>query len=128
MLPIGWMWLERKNGWCAWEVVQLWVFPEYRGNGIATQFYKTAIDNLELMLASGISHTRHSKKLWKRFIQEETFNIWAHDFKNLERYSSIEVDEDGELSCDLAVYIPFSKYKMGKEDVRLVAIKKEKTS
>lgn len=117
--PVGWLRLHRQVGWSAWEVEQLWVFPEYRGRGLAGHLYKAAINGDGLMVASGKTHTKHSKALWESFVRKETFNIWAHDFKDLTSRHEV-LWEDNEIFCALELYSP----SKSKSDVRLIAIKR----
>ena len=71
-----------------------------------------------IILASGKTQSKSSRALWRRFIERDTFNIWAQDFNDLRQRSSVEFHED-ELHCTLPVYERYhSKY-----DVRLIAVR-----
>ena len=114
--PIGWIYLKRRRTWAAWEVAQTFVLKDYRGNGYAERLYKTAINVDGVLLASGCSHTKFSMGLWKKFIKNKTFEIWAHDFRNVSSCAQV-IYEDGEVLCALPLY----HSPWGKQDVRLIA-------
>jgi len=118
--PVGWIWLSRKPKWVAYEVQQTFVLKDYRGNGYAEKLYKAAINTDGLLLASGCSHTKYSTGLWSKFVREKTFNVWAQDFKNLNRISQV-TEDDGKVSAfGIEVYhSPFAS-----QDVRLLALRK----
>lgn len=117
--PVAWLYLERQRGWQAWEVRQVFVLPEFRGRGYATRLYKAAVNVNGIILASGKTKSKTSRALWQRFIEQNTFNVWAHDFKDLSSCAEIVFDE-GELICALPVYTR----KQTRHDVRLIAIRK----
>lgn len=119
--PVGWLMLWKKAGWFCWEVSQLWVFPAYRGQGIAGELYKAAINADGLMLSSGKLHTKHSRRLWENFIRKKTFNIWAHDIKQLDVTSDV-LWEDGSILTALTLY---TEKVDRKSDVRLMALAKD---
>lgn len=121
--PVSWLYLTRRPGWTAWEVSQVWTFPEHRGKGHVQRLYKAAVNHDRLLLASGNLHTQYSQALWRSFIRRKTFHIWAHDFRNLEDTSTVDVEDD-ELICDLPIY---TKPVVGRPptDVRLLALKKD---
>lgn len=114
--PIAWLYLKARPGWAAYEVHQVFVQKEYRGQGLAQKLYKAAINTDGCLVASGPSHSKYSMGLWKKFIQDQTFNIWAHDFKNVQLRCPVQY-EDGELMCELPLYTRIP----GKHDIRLVA-------
>lgn len=118
--PVSWLYLRRRPNWACWEVAQAYTLKEHRGNGLATRLYKAIVNADEQLLATGKSHTRFSMGVWKKFVKEGTFRIWAHDFSNLDRTAEVVV-EDGELVCPLQIYKPTAN---GRADVRLVAMKK----
>lgn len=119
--PIGWVYLRRRKTWVAWEVSQTFVIKEYRGNRYAELLYRTAINDGGVLLASGCSHTKFSKGLWKKFIKDNAFDIWAQDFKNRNSCAQV-IYEDGELHCAIPLYHNvWDKY-----DVRLIAQGKRK--
>jgi GNAT superfamily N-acetyltransferase len=116
--PVAWLYLGRRPQWKAWEVRQVWVFPELRGHGLAARLYRAAINVDGIILAAGKSHTKTSRALWKRFIERETFNIWAQDFNDLNQRSGVTVYDD-ELYCSLQLYTAYP----AKQDVRFVAVR-----
>ena len=122
--PASWLYLTRRRGWQAWEVGQIWTFPEHRGKKHAERLYKAAINNDLLLLASGNLHTQYSQAMWRSFIRRGLFNIWAQDFRNLESAAIVEVDED-RLECDLPIYLKPSKIVGRHADVRLLATRKK---
>lgn len=124
--PIAWLWLKQRKGWRAWEVAQIWIFPEHRGKGWAHRLYQAAINSDGILLSSGDLHTQYSQALWRSFIRKKLFNIWAQDFKNLKRRAIVEYDADAdELECDLEIYCRPSAPGAFRSDVRLLALKKE---
>lgn len=122
--PISWLYLSQRKGWRAWEVAQIWTFPQHRGKRLAERLYKAAINLDGILLASGNLHTQYSQAMWRRFISKGLFNIWAQDFKNLERTSTVEVEDD-ELFCDLEIYQPPKLHRPRRTDVRLLALRKD---
>lgn len=117
--PVAWLYLARRPNWTAWEVRQVWVFPELRGHGLAQRIYRAAINHDALILASGKTQSKSSRQLWQRFIEKDTFNIWAQDFNDLRQRASVVYHED-ELYCELPVY---TRHK-DKHDIRLIATRK----
>jgi GNAT superfamily N-acetyltransferase len=115
--PVAWLALVRKSRWVAYEVTQVWVFPELRGLGLAQRLYKAAVNNDRLLVASGVTQSKSSRALWKSFIEKDTFKIWAQDFKNLDVHAGVEYHDD-ELHCVLPVYV---KEEHPIHDVRLLA-------
>lgn len=120
--PIAWVCLERRDGWVAWEVIQVFVFPAYRGNGYARKIYEAAVLIDNVLLASGKTQGKDSRALWKKMVSTNRLNIWACDFKNLKSTSEVFIDEDGNLECGLQIYQ--TKKSRIKEDVRLLAYRK----
>jgi hypothetical protein len=120
--PAGWLILRQRLGWWAWEVEQLWVFPAFRGQGMAKQLYKAAIDGDNLIVASGKTHTKYSKGLWESFIRKGTFNIWAHDFQNVSRWCPVIWDA-GEVYSRISLYDTGGLYDTINQDMRLMALK-----
>lgn len=118
--PIAWLYLRARPGWAAFEVRQVFSHKDFRGQGLAQRLYKAAINTDGCLVASGPSHSKYSMGLWKKFIKNRTFNIWAHDFNNVRLRCPVEVDEDGELECEFPVY----QRLPGKHDIRFVAEKK----
>lgn len=116
--PVAWLYLGRRSTWSAWEVRQVFVFPELRGHGLATRIYKAAVNVDGLLLASGKSQSRTSRALWRRFIERRTFTVWAQDFNDLRRHAGVEYHDD-ELYCPLPVYT----LNPTKHDVRLLAVR-----
>jgi GNAT superfamily N-acetyltransferase len=115
-LPVAWLYLTRKAGWAAWEVLQVFVFPELRGHGLASKIYKAAVNHDGILLASGKTQSKSSRKLWKQLIETNAFHVWAQDFKNLDLRAGVEYYDD-ELYCELPVYTRDAT----KHDVRFVA-------
>jgi hypothetical protein len=113
---MAWLMLKQRPGWTAWEVEQLWIFPAFRGQGLAKDLYRAVINDDGMLVASGKTHTKHSKALWESFVRRDFFTIWAHDFKNLSIRCPVYWD-DGEL---------YSRHRLygGKGDIRLVATTK----
>ena len=126
--PIGWLMLRQKPSWVAWEVVQLWVFPLHRGEGVAKRLYKAAINTDGLLLASGKTHTKHSKALWESFIRTRAFNIWAHEVSNLKKHCSVMWDADEGVVSRLSLYTQAHGGDKMVRDVRLVAQRKDRTN
>ena len=123
--PIAWLYLYRKPNWKAWEVYQIWTFPEYRGQGLAQKLYKAAINEDGIILASGDLHTQYSQALWKSFVRKNLFNIWAQDFKNLSLVGAVEYDKEQDaIECSLPIYLKPSSRESTKSDVRFLATKK----
>ena len=119
-LPIAWLYLWRRPGWIAWEVIQIFVLSSYRSSGYAKALYRAAIHDDNIMIASGTSHTRSSRALWESFVRDELFDVYAIDFKNLESRAQVYI-EDNELQCSLPLYEEVGYETM---DVRLVATRK----
>lgn len=117
--PVAWLYLGRRPQWATWEVRQVWVFPELRGHGLAQRIYRAAVNVDQIILSSGKTQSKTSRALWQRFIEKDTFNIWAQDFNNLRSREPVWC-QDGELECKLPVY----QRHRDKHDVRLIAIKK----
>lgn len=124
--PIAWLFLVRRPGWQAWEVHQIWAFPEHRGKGLAQRLYSAAINADGVFLASGNLHTQYSQALWKSFIKKRLFNIWAQDFRDLSKTSEVLYDADlDELICDLPIYKNDIVRGEPRVDVRLLALRKD---
>ena len=125
--PISWLYLERRRGWQAWEVEQVWTFPEHRGQGLAEGLYRAAINQDGALLLSGFVQSAHSRALWARFVRRGTFTIWAQDIRNLDRTGDVYLDEDGLLSSPLPIYHPLSTWDPPSQgDVRLLALRRRK--
>lgn len=118
-LPAAWLYLGKRPGWAAWEVRQVWVFPDWRRDGLAKKIYQAAVNRDGILLASGKSQSKSARALWHRFVKDRTFNIWAQDFNNLDLTSDVFFEDD-ELQCNLELYTRWSC----KHDVRLIAVKK----
>lgn len=118
----GWLLLTRKPGWVAWEIAQVVVFQLFRGKGLGTSLYDAAIND-GLVLAAGTQQTHHARDLWKTFVRTRRYNIWAHDFKNLNSFADVVYDADEDsLWCHLPLYYKWKRYD--KRDIRLVATRK----
>jgi GNAT superfamily N-acetyltransferase len=118
-VPVAWVYLGRRPTWCAWEVRQVFVHPDFRGQGLAGKIYRVVVNKHRLILASGKSQSKSSRALWLSFIKKNTFHIWAQDFNNLDLRSEVWV-EDNELQSELEIYTRFATSR----DVRLIAVRK----
>lgn len=118
-VPVAWVYLGRRPTWCAWEVRQVFVHPHFRGQGLATEIYRAVVNKEQLILASGKTQSKSSRALWFSFVQKRVFNIWAHDFNNLDLKSEVWV-EDNELQSELQIYTRLATPR----DVRLIAVRK----
>lgn len=114
--PVAWLYLGRRPAWHAWEVKQVWVYPEYRRSGAATLLYKIAVNHEGLTVASGKTQAKGARALWERFVKNRTFNLYAIDFNDLNQRCVVWY-EDEELHSRLELY---GKYG-SQADVRLVA-------
>lgn len=118
----GWYYLEQQREWEAWEIYQSYIFKDHRFQGWSQKLLHSIIVTHGLMLASGPQQTHHARGLWKKLIAKETYNIWAHDFKNLDNYAQIVYDpENDSLDCALLVY---DRVTCSDRDVRLIATRK----
>lgn len=128
--PIAWLYLWQRKGWQAWEVMQSWCYPEHRGKGYGTKLYQAVINDDRLLLSSGNIHSKYSRAVWKSFIKKGLFNVWAQDFRDLDRVSVVEYDkDDDELVCELDLYDFRTSYedffyKYRPQDVRLLATRR----
>jgi hypothetical protein len=120
MHPFAWLYLWRKPGWYAWEVVQVFVHEELRGAGYATLLYRTAIEIDGVTIASGESQSKFSRALWKSFVRNKTFDIYAIDYWNLKDRSQVFIEDD-EVWCTLDIY---ETARTQRRDVRLIATKR----
>lgn len=124
--PASWLYLQQKTGWVAWEVAQVWTFPAHRGQKHAELLYKAAINTDGILLASGNLHTQYSMAMWRSFVRRGLFNVWAQDFKKLERTSVVDFDSDeNAIDCALPIYEQPKGYRRPRTDVRLLAIRKD---
>lgn len=122
--PSGWLWLQRRKDWFAYEVQQLFIFPDFRGCGIATRLFDAAINHQKIMVASGKTHTNTSRSMWESFVRKKKFNIWAHDFDDLNNTSEVFWDED-EIFSQINLYSVLQNGAIiEKNNVRLVATAK----
>ena len=121
--PIAWLYLWRKPGWKAWEVMQVFVFEKVRGQGLARKLYAAAINRENIMIASGKTQSKSSRALWASFIKRNTFDVFAIDYWNLRSRSQVFWDtENEELFCELQIYTPPAATERD-SDVRLIATK-----
>jgi len=121
--PIAWLYLWQKPGWAAWEVMQVFVFEQLRGKGIAKKLYQAAIDIDGKIMASGKTQSWSSRALWLSFIKKETFNLFAIDYKDFRKRSQVFWDrETEEVWCDLPIYSKVSQTP--RRDVRLIATRR----
>lgn len=121
--PVSWLYLWQKPGWKAWEVMQVFVFEKLRGKGLAKKLYSAAINEDNLMIASGKTHSRHSRALWESFVRRGSFSIFAIDYWRLSDRSQV-CWVDGELWSQLDLYETRPSYQ--ERDVRLIATRKER--
>jgi hypothetical protein len=123
-MPIAWLYLGKRPTWKAWEVRQVWVFPDWRGEGLAAKIYKAAVNKEGIILASGKTQAKSARALWLKLVRDEVFNIWAQDFNDLDLRSAVWFEDDM-LHSDLELYVnPRRGWYSLKHDVRLIAIRK----
>lgn len=124
--PIAWLYLWQKPKWKAWEVMQVYVFEKLRGKGLAKRLYSAAINQDNLIVASGKTQSRHSRALWSRFIRSRAFDIFAIDYWDLKTRSQVFWDvEQNEPWCEMDIYYA-GRWEEQNRDVRLIATRKEK--
>lgn len=121
--PAGWLMLRRRPSWVAYEVKQLWVEPHERGKRLSTKLFRVAINDCNLLVASGITQTKHARALWTRFVQDEEFVIWAHSFSNTKNFADVWFDGE-ELVSSLEPLYTRDPRALSTMDVRLVARRK----
>ncbi len=121
--PVSWLYLWQKPGWAAWEVMQVFVFEKLRGKGLAKKLYSAAINEDNLMVASGKTHSRYSRGLWESFVRNRNFDIFAIDYWRLSDRSQVHWSE-GELFSTLELYETNPNYV--ERDVRLIATRKDR--
>ena len=97
--PVAWLYLGRRPTWHAWEVRQVWVFPELRGHGLASKIYRAAVNTHGIILASGKTQSKTSRALWARFVRLKTLDLYANDFNDLDQRSQVWY-EDGEIQSN----------------------------
>lgn len=120
--PIAWLYLWQKPKWQAWEVMQVFVFEKLRGKGLAKKLYSAAINTDNLIMASGKTQSKHSRALWRSFIRNNNYSIFAIDYWNLNNTSQV-LWVDDEIWCQLDIY--FTGH-LQDQDIRLIATRKEK--
>ena len=120
--PVAWLYLWQKPGWKAWEVMQVFVFEKLRGQGLAKKLYSAAINQDELIVASGKTHSSHSRGLWRSFVRNGNYSIYAIDYWCLSDRSQVFWNE-GELWSTLDLYQTDPNYQ--ERDVRLIATRKQ---
>jgi GNAT superfamily N-acetyltransferase len=118
---IGWLCLEQKPGWQAWEIVQSFIFSDFRGQGWGKRLFTAVIELEGLLLASGYCQSRTARQLWKKLIVADRFTIWAHDFKNTDRHGPVVYDPESDA---LWSALPVYDNQQGRCDVRLLATKR----
>jgi GNAT superfamily N-acetyltransferase len=122
--PVAWLYLWQKPGWRAWEVMQVFVFEKLRGQGLAKKLYQAAINHDGLVMASGKSQSASSRSLWKSFVKQNMFEMFAINYKNLKERSQVFWDRDEEeIWCEMPIY--FRNTENEKRDVRLIATRKQ---
>ena len=122
--PIAWLYLWQKPKWKAWEVMQVFVFEKQRGKGLATKLYSAAINTDNLIVASGKTPSKYSRALWRSFVRNNNYSVFAIDYWNLKDRSQV-LWNDGELWCMLDVYFT-GDWNYQDRDVRLIASRKER--
>jgi len=121
--PVAWLSLWRHPEWVAWEVIQLFAHEEFRGQGLAKELYKAAINIDRILLASGKTQSKYSRALWASFVRDSTFNIYAIDYLNFECRSQVTWDTiDQRIESNIDIYK--LHHFADKSDVRLVASRK----
>lgn len=122
---IGWLYLEKRGDWCAWEVVQSFIFDGFRGQGWGKVLYDAVINHEKLVLASGYCQSRTARRMWKALVASNRYIIWAHDFKRLDHFGPVTYDpENDSIWSPLQVYDEHWTPAVAKRDVRLIAIRK----
>lgn len=121
--PVGWLKLQRKPGWEAYEVKHVWVEPAYRGTGITERIYRVAINHDNRMIASGITQTKWARALWTKFVRDDTFNIWVQNLNVIEERAPVVYDEN-ELYTSIPDLYTKDVRLYKHRDIRLIAIRK----
>jgi len=117
----GWLFLAQKTNWNCWEVAQSYIFTAWRGRGLGTKLYSAVIHD-DVLLASGNQQSKTGRAMWKSLIKSDKFNIWAHDFSNLEIFGPVTYDpETDELWSELEIY---ERTFWEANDIRLLALRK----
>lgn len=125
----GWYYMIQRNGWSAWEIYQSYIFKNHRGQGWSHKIFDAMVEKDKLMIASGPSQTHHARALWRKLVAKDCYNIWAHDFKNLDLHSQVSYDPDNDaLDCALTVYDLTLDGEAKRRDVRLIATRKQHDS
>ena len=123
----GWLVLDKKRNWKALQVGQSYVFPAARGAGWGKLLYDTVITREGILLASGYSQSRSSRGMWKNFVRDDTYTVWAHDFAKPDRFAPVIYDDvDDSIWSTLPIYQTTGNYESWKQDIRLMAIRKRK--
>jgi hypothetical protein len=118
--PLGWLCLAPLRRVRAAEVLQVWVSPRARREGVARRLYAAAIDGDGLTVASGLSQTGASRALWADFVRRGDFAVTARDVVSGRR--APVAAGDGELTSALPLYTDRPRVM----DVRLLARRKTK--
>lgn len=119
--PCAWLYLWKQKGWFAWEVIQVFVFDGFRGSGLSKKLYEAAINVDRLVILSGVTQSKSSRGLWKSFIKNNDFDVFAIDIKDTKRTSQVFWDDEfEEIWCTLEVY---TRIPSRTTDVRIVASK-----
>lgn len=123
---MGYCSLNKLKDWAAIETAILYTSPEWRGQGVAYKLYEWILHDGQIVIC-GEQHNPKSRALWLKLLQDQRYVVWACDMKNIDRQSDVWIDEDGEIICNLKLYvdIKMKKRKM-KEDIRLIAINPRK--
>lgn len=120
----GWLALKKLPRRVSFEVAQSYVFVASRGQGYGKMLYDTVLKE-GIILSSGYTQSKSSRGMWKKFIKEDTYTIWAHDIANPSRYEPVIYDEDADtIWSALPIYQNAKQYNPSKQDIRLIAIRK----
>lgn len=128
--PKGWIEVWRRKGWKGWDASQTWVFPEFRGKGLARRFYRAIIDIDGEILYSGASHSRYARRLWASFVRDGLFAMHAQNLDNCRERCDV-VWADDQLYSAIPLYSDSHDQKQRtklKRDIRLVAYRKKEAT
>jgi hypothetical protein len=117
---LGFCVLEKRRGWTGLETNMMYVSPNCRGEGIASLLYESIMKD-GVIVISGYSHNKKSRRLWMSIVNNPKLNTWAHDIVNLDVYAPIAVKNDT-FDCSLKLYEDIKKMKNKREsDIRIIA-------
>lgn len=125
--------LNKLNGWAAIEEELVWCSIKYRGQGLASALYKTAIDLDNQQIISDDRQSPNAISMWRGFLKTRRWNIFAIDIKRPDQPYQLDCQTDSDevfIASDehLATDILWTTSKRGKlnhnsRDIRLVASK-----